>query len=155
MTVISKIAPPAPSTVMLYLALCTMATATAATTSNPPHVLFLLSDDLGWSNIGFHNPGELLWCHTCNNTLPVRALECVCVCVCVSCVCVVCACVCLHCKSWNWVIPIDCTDDDSSFLYFNPCGQKLISLAICVHTLCCNCSSENYCVRNIIRASPV
>ena len=57
----------------MFLVYATMATAIAGATSNPPHVLFLLSDDLGWSNIGFHNSGELLRYHA----LPARALECV------------------------------------------------------------------------------
>ncbi len=35
--------------VLAVLLLCVSAEAT------PPHVLFFLSDDLGWSNVNFHN----------------------------------------------------------------------------------------------------
>ena len=30
----------------------------AATLSQPPHILFLLADDLGWNDVSFHNGGE-------------------------------------------------------------------------------------------------
>ena len=32
-----------------------LAIATVITATRPPHIIVLLSDDLGWNNVGFHN----------------------------------------------------------------------------------------------------
>lgn len=51
---------PVLSPILWPIIFCVVGAAAQATTlpqaTTPPHIIFLLSDDLGWSNVGFHNP---------------------------------------------------------------------------------------------------
>lgn len=46
--------PPLPGVVPLLLPLLLLPPGAGAGTSRPPHLVFVLADDLGWNDVGFH-----------------------------------------------------------------------------------------------------